>query len=184
MTDTDIDRAKQATRDRVWNLLESEAAAPPGVHGHIPDFAGADQAAARLAELQAWKAATVIKSNPDKAQLPVRVRALHEGKLLYMAVPKLATLKPFYLLDPARLTLPFESAVTSAGAASSSPTVGIDELRPVDLIVCGSVAVNRDQRKDPRNSHAYPIAQVEVMAESKECLSFGADLLRVPNGSG
>jgi hypothetical protein len=70
-----------------------EGAAPPGVHGHIPDFAGKEDAAARLAYLEIWKQARVIKCNPDRAQLPVRVRALQEGKLLYMAVPRLATPK-------------------------------------------------------------------------------------------
>lgn len=140
---SDIDRAKQETRDRVWARLEREAAAPPGVAGHIPNFVGAEQAAARLAELEAWRTAKVIKSNPDKGQLPVRLRALQEDKLLYMAVPRLATPKPFYLLDPATLTTPFETAATSTGAAGAAQMIGVDEMRPVDLIVCGSVAVDR-----------------------------------------
>lgn len=143
MTLDEINRAKHATRDHVWNLLERSGAAPPGVHGHIPDFVDAEEAAARLAELEAWKAASVIKSNPDKAQLPVRLRALYERKLLYMAVPRLVTLKPFYLLDPTVLEGRFEAAATSGGAADVAPHVGVDEMRPVDLIVCGSVAVNR-----------------------------------------
>jgi 5-formyltetrahydrofolate cyclo-ligase len=140
---SDVDQAKQEARDRVWTLLEREGAAPPGVHGHIPNFVGAERAAERLAELEAWRAAGVVKSNPDKAQLAVRLRALRESKLLYMAVPRLATPKPFYLLDPATLTTPFETAATSGGAAGAARTVGVDEIRPVDLIVCGSVTVNR-----------------------------------------
>ena len=143
MTANDIDQAKQEARERVWALLEHEGAAPPGVHGHIPNFAGADQAAARLADLQAWRAAGVVKSNPDRAQLSVRIRALNEGKLLYMAVPRLATPRPFYLLDPVALTTPLETAATSGGASDAARTLGVDEMRPVDLVVCGSVAVNR-----------------------------------------
>jgi 5-formyltetrahydrofolate cyclo-ligase len=139
----EVKLAKQAVRERVWDLLERSGAAPAGVHGHIPDFVGAEEAAARLAELDAWKAARVIKSNPDRAQLPVRLRALREGKLVYMAVPRLATLKPFYLLEPAQLEGRFEEAATSGGAAGLAPTVGVDEMRPIDLIICGSVAVNR-----------------------------------------
>ena len=88
---TSIGRAKQSVRRRVWDLLEREGAAPIGVHGHIPDFTGKEDAAARLAALDVWKQARVIKCNPDRAQLPVRVRALQEGKLLYMAVQRLAT---------------------------------------------------------------------------------------------
>ena len=143
MTLDEINRAKQAAREHVWKLLERSGAAPPGVHGHIPDFVGAEEAAARVPELDVWKAASVVKSNPDRAQLPVRLRALYERKLLYMAVPRLATLKPFYLLDPAALEGRFEMAATSRGAADAAPTVGVGEMRPVDLIVCGSVAVNR-----------------------------------------
>lgn len=139
----DVDRAKQAAREKVWSLLEREGAAPPDVHGYIPDFAGAKQAAVRLAELEAWQQARVVKANPDRAQQPVRLRALNDGKLLYMAVPRLATLKPFYVLDPTTLNLRFEEAATSIGAARAAPLADPREMRPVDLVLCGSVAVNR-----------------------------------------
>jgi 5-formyltetrahydrofolate cyclo-ligase len=165
VTDTEIDRVKQAAREHVWNLLEREGAAPPGVHGHIPDFAGADEAAARLAELSVWRAASVIKSNPDKAQLPVRVRALHEGKLLYMAVPKLAAPEPFYLLNPAELAMPFETAVSSGGAANAARTIGVDQMRPVDLIVCGSVAVNRNGVRVGKGA-GYSDIEVALLTEA------------------
>jgi 5-formyltetrahydrofolate cyclo-ligase len=143
VTDTSIERAKQDVRGKVWVLLEHEGAAPLGVHGHIPDFVGADRAASRLAGLDAWQRSTVVKANPDRAQLPVRVRALHDGKLVYMAVPRLAKAEPFYLLDPAALTVPLEQAATGTVAAEAAPTVSVDNMRPVDLVVCGSVAVNR-----------------------------------------
>ncbi|MGC0328029.1 5-formyltetrahydrofolate cyclo-ligase [Streptomyces sp. SAI-170] len=137
--------AKRAVRTQVWNALdEAGAVYDDSAHGRIPNFHGADEAAARLAELDGWKGADVIKAVPDKAQLPVRVRALREGKLVYMAVPKLAAPKPFYLLDPAALPLPPEEAATSRVAATIAPTVEVDSLRPVDVVVVGSVAVNRD----------------------------------------
>jgi 5-formyltetrahydrofolate cyclo-ligase len=140
---TDVDQAKNAARERMWSLLEREHAAPPGVHGRIPSFFGADEAAARLAELPEWKAASVVKAVPDAAQEPARARALREGKLLYMAVPKLAQPKPFYLLDPATLPVTPEQAAPKNAASEIGRQVGVDEMRPVDLIVCGSVAVNR-----------------------------------------
>ncbi|WP_433533455.1 5-formyltetrahydrofolate cyclo-ligase [Micromonospora sp. CA-263727] len=139
----DTDRAKQAIRERVWALLERERAVAPGVHGRIPAFFGAEAAADRLAELPFWQSARVVKAVPDKAQLPVRARALTEGKLVYMAVPKLAEALPFYLLDPAALTVPPSEAASSKVAATVARKIGVDEMRTVDLIVCGSVAVNR-----------------------------------------
>lgn len=137
------DAAKDAIRQRVWAVLEREKAVAPGVAGRIPDFTGADAAAARLATLPVWQAAGVVKAVPDRPQLPVRARALAEGKLLYMAVPKLAEDLPFYLLDPKTLPLPPEEAASSQVAPTVARKVGVWEMRPVDLIVCGSVAVNR-----------------------------------------
>ncbi|NJP25269.1 5-formyltetrahydrofolate cyclo-ligase [Microbispora hainanensis] len=137
------DQAKQEVRERVWALLEQERVVPPGVRGRIPAFVGAEAAAERLAKLSIWWEAAVIKAVPDKAQLPVRARALAEGKLVYMAVPKLAEAQPFYLLDPAALTVPATEAASSKIAATMARRVDVEEMRPVDLIVCGSVAVNR-----------------------------------------
>jgi len=136
-------QAKNTIRERVWTLLERQQAAPAGVHGRIPAFYGAERAAQRLAALPIWQEAAVIKAVPDKAQLPVRAQALREGKLVYMAAPKLAADKPFYLLDPAKLTVPPQQAASSKVAARIAQTVGVDEMESVDLIICGSVAVNR-----------------------------------------
>lgn len=52
----------------------------PGRTG-IPSFAGADQAPGRLAALPAWKAARVIKVNPDKAQFAVRAPHRHRSRV-------------------------------------------------------------------------------------------------------
>ncbi|WP_256258387.1 5-formyltetrahydrofolate cyclo-ligase, partial [Saccharopolyspora antimicrobica] len=141
---TEVNACKDTIRNRVWDLLDRHGAdAEAGsAHGRIPNFIGADAAADRLAELQVWQDAAVVKAVPDKAQLPARARALREGKLVYMAVPKLAQPQPFYLLDPAELTVAPEEAASSRVAASIARNIGLDELRPVDLIICGSVAVN------------------------------------------
>jgi hypothetical protein len=40
----DIQQAKRAARERVWSALEEAAVVEPGVHGHIPDFTGAERA--------------------------------------------------------------------------------------------------------------------------------------------
>jgi len=143
MTDPAVAEAKRAARNRVWDVLEHENAAPRGVHGHIPNFVGAQDAAARLAGLEVWNAARVVKCNPDRAQLPVRIRALQQGKLVYMAVPRLATPAPFYVLDPDALPAPIAVIATATGAADHAAKVDVANLLPVDLIVCGSVAVDR-----------------------------------------
>lgn len=140
----DIETAKREVREAIWSRLDQAGQAlPPGAHGRIPNFVGAELAAERLANHEAWRSASVIKSNPDKAQLPVRLQALADGKLLYMAVPKIADIRPFYLLDPADLNASPAEIATGSGAADHAPKISISEMRPVDLVVCGSVAVNR-----------------------------------------
>jgi 5-formyltetrahydrofolate cyclo-ligase len=142
---TNVDEQKNAIRGHIWDLLEQHnAALDADVHGRIPNFVGAEAAADRLAGLPVWRTSHVVKAVPDKAQLPARVRALRENKLVYMAVPRLAKQHPFYLLDPATLTVPPEVAATGDGAAQIARNVGVDELRAIDLVICGSVAVNRD----------------------------------------
>lgn len=160
-----MDQAKDALRDRVWRLLEREGAASAGSYGKIPGFVGADAAAARLAEMEVWQRAGTVKANPDWAQLPVRVRALREGKLLYMAVPRMASLQPFYLLDPGTLTIPPEQAAESRGAAEVARRVGPADMRPIDLVVCGSVAVNRSGARIGKGA-GYSDLEVALLIEA------------------
>ncbi|MFH9068067.1 5-formyltetrahydrofolate cyclo-ligase [Streptomyces alboflavus] len=140
---TAVDRDKQLIRERVWDLLDSAGAVHDGsAHGRIPNFKGASAAADRLGTLSVWRGAEVVKAVPDKAQLPVRARALSEGKTVFMAVPRLAEIRPFYLLEPAALTVPPTEAAASKVAAAIAPRVGVEEMRPVDVVVVGSVAVD------------------------------------------
>ena len=136
--------SKQAIRERVWALLiERGAARFPGARGRIPNFIGAEAAARRLAESPAWRAARVVKCNPDAPQLPVRVLALRQGKRLFMAVPRLRQEHCFLGLDPRRLAGRERAAASIGGAARfGAPTLPKDMPR-IDLIVAGSVAVNR-----------------------------------------
>jgi 5-formyltetrahydrofolate cyclo-ligase len=137
------DEAKKAIRRRVWDLLVAEHVVPPGVHGTIPAFAGSEAAADRLAGLPEWRAAGVVNAVPDRAQHPVRERALRDGKLLYVAVPKLATAQPFFVLDPRSLPAAPGAAAPPEHTAHLARKVGVEDMQRVDVVVCGSVAVNR-----------------------------------------
>jgi 5-formyltetrahydrofolate cyclo-ligase len=56
---------KSAARQWVWDRLSAEGVArfpfPP--HGRIPNFAGAEVAAARLLNIEPWKSATAINDH-------------------------------------------------------------------------------------------------------------------------
>lgn len=135
--------AKAALRAEVWAALTAAKVARfPGAANRISNFVGAEAAAERLRGLPEWRRAATVKANPDSAQLPVRERALADGKTVYMAVPKLAEEQPFFLLDPERLADPPRVAASIAGAARSARRVRLDEMEPVDLVVSGCVAVD------------------------------------------
>jgi 5-formyltetrahydrofolate cyclo-ligase len=134
--------AKDEVRRRVWRLLAERGAGIGDVVDRIPNFVGSEKAADRLGALPAWDAARTVKANPDQAQESARRLALVGGKLLFMAVPRLAEPEPFYRLDPADLGADPGRAADRYVAAELTSTVGLAEMPPIDFVVCGSVAVN------------------------------------------
>ncbi len=106
-------RSKIEIRNHVWELLQKRKAARfPGAKGRIPNFIGAEACAKQLGEIPYWKAAKVLKSNPDSPQRAIRQRALAEGTSI-------------------------------KGAAQYGRPVTLDQVEKIDLVVCGSVAINR-----------------------------------------
>lgn len=136
---------KQALREQIWDHLEETGIArfpfPP--HNRIPNFDGAPEAAEHLTDVPEWQEAAVIKTNPDAPQLPVRRRALDEGKTVYMAVPRLREEQCFIELDPNELD-DTDTAATVSGMDDHGVPVSPDEMPSVDLVVAGSVAVTDD----------------------------------------
>lgn len=139
-----LEQEKHTVRARVWDRLECSGVVPGGVSGSIPAFSGAERAAERLADLEVWGKARVVKAVPDRAQLPVRRMALSAGKVLYMAVPRLATREPFRMLDPATLSVAPDQAASHQDAMRVGVPVTVDQMPPIDLVVTGSVAVTPD----------------------------------------
>lgn len=162
---TDIDQAKQAVRERVWRRLIDGGGAPADSYGKIPGFYGSEATAEQLAGLDEWRRASTVKANPDWAQLPVRVRALKDGKRVYMAVPRMASLQPFYLLDPKNLGLPPEEAAEKKGAAQVARRLGVESMEPIDVVVCGSVAVNRSGARIGKGA-GYSDLEVALLIEA------------------
>src|SRR3989441_9941580 len=130
---------KSEIRQRVWQSMQREGVARfPGAFGRVPNFAGAERAAQLLREMAVWRRALVVKINPDAPQLAVRRLALAEGKIIYMAVPRLRTEKCFIEIDPQRLGKKAMLAGSIAGACRYGRAVSPREMRPVDPVVCGS----------------------------------------------
>jgi 5-formyltetrahydrofolate cyclo-ligase len=136
-------KTKDEIRKMIWSRLQEKRVARfPGAEGRIPNFTGAEACARLISETPYWKNAKALKTNPDSPQRAIRQKALEEGKIIYMAVPRLHSDKPFIELDPKKLKCSAYVASSIKGAAKYGRPVNLEEVRKIDLIVCGSVAVN------------------------------------------
>ena len=136
---------KQEIRQKIWTLLQDQKVARfPGAKGRIPNFRGSESCASGFAQLDVWKKAHVIKANPDSPQRAIRHLALKEGKIVYMAVPRLRDEKCFIELDPAKLGKKLYVASSIKGAFELGTLVGPEKMRPIDLVLCGTVAARKD----------------------------------------
>ena len=141
--DPEILAAKADLRELMWGrLIEGKASRFPGARGRIPNFVGAEAAAERLRSTRQWEQSRTLKSNPDSPQWPVRQRGLEDGKLVFMAVPRLAKPEPFFYLDPDNLEDTPRRASSIKGAGRSARTIRIKDMEPLDLVVTGCVAVD------------------------------------------
>jgi 5-formyltetrahydrofolate cyclo-ligase len=133
---------KEELRRIVWEKMEREKIAtfPKPVDGRIPNFIGALEASKRVIDLQLWRKARIIKSNPDSPQKYLRELALRQGKTVYMAVPRLRSERCFLEIKPGADP---SKASTIKGAFKHGEQVGPWEMKRVDLIISGSVAVDR-----------------------------------------
>lgn len=138
------DELRHAIRLRIWRLLEEAGVArfPRPVYGRIPNFLGAERAAESFAEMDIFRRANVVKVNPDSPQRHVRYLVLKSGKKLVMPTPRIK--EGFLLLDPSEIPVRFyREAATIAGAFRWGKKKDPRELPRIDLIVAGSVAVDR-----------------------------------------
>lgn len=138
--------AKDVIRHDIWKQLDDQGVSIGPAWSMIPNFVGADVAAWRLGQTGAWKAAKTIKTNPDHAQTPIRIRALYEGKTVFTPVPYLTKEFPYLKLDPRRLTaadVSYELAATPQGFMEYGERLEFEDVEPLDFCVVGSVAVSR-----------------------------------------
>lgn len=137
---------KDVLRSEIWTRLKEQGVSPREPFGHIPSFVGAEQTADRLAELPIWSEAQVVKSNPDTAHVALRLRALQDGKRLYMAVPRLTEERCFVELiapDIRRYSISLEKVAAWQGAMEHGRLVSPEEMESIDLVLVGCVAVSR-----------------------------------------
>jgi 5-formyltetrahydrofolate cyclo-ligase len=91
---------------------------------------------------------------------------LAEGKIVYMAVPRLRSDKPFIELDPKKLKCSPYQASSIKGASQHGRPVTLDEMKKIDLVVCGSVAVNRQGARVGKGG-GYSDLEFALLTEEK-----------------
>jgi 5-formyltetrahydrofolate cyclo-ligase len=161
-------QTKEQLRKIVWQLLQQRKVARfPGADGRIPNFIGAEACAKLLAQTSYWQAARYLKVNPDSPQRAIRQRALADGKVIYMAVPRLRAEKPFIELDPAKLKCSPYAASSIKGAGKYGRPITIEEIKRIDLVVCGSVAVNRRGARVGKGG-GYSDLEFALLTEAKK----------------
>jgi 5-formyltetrahydrofolate cyclo-ligase len=137
---------KDVVRVETWRALDDRGVSIGPAFDRIPNFVGADVAAKRLSEIEEWKRARTVKCNPDPPQIPVRLRALYDGKLLFAPVPYLTMGFPYLRIDPDKLAakgVDFETAATAQGFLQHGEPIGFADLPRLDFCVVGCVAVTR-----------------------------------------
>ncbi|PWT73170.1 MAG: 5-formyltetrahydrofolate cyclo-ligase [Proteobacteria bacterium] len=156
---------KAAARQAVWQALRDFKAArfPFPVEGRIPNFAGADAAAARLLEHRLFARAKRVKVNPDAPQRYVRKMLLERGITVLTPTPRLRG--GFYLLDPSVIPSAhyWDAASLKMGGSFGEP-VALADLPAVDVIVMGSVAVTPAGKRLGKG-HGYADLEFAILRE-------------------
>jgi 5-formyltetrahydrofolate cyclo-ligase len=156
---------KAAARQAVWDALTVRKAArfPFPVHGRIPNFERAREAAERLLAHPIFANVRVIKVNPDSPQRWVRKLALERNITVITPTPRLTG--AFRKLDP-RLIPPehFDDAATLKRGGEWGEDVSLEALPQIDLVVMGAVAVTCDGRRLGKG-HGYADLEYAILRE-------------------
>src|SRR5438445_11423589 len=132
---------KDELRKEVWTRLQKNRVARfPDAESRIPNFIGAEACARVLAQTSWWQKAKVLKVNPNSPQSAIRQKALSEGKILYIAVPRLHSENPLIELDPNKLKCSTYAPSSIKGADRYGRPGSLDEVRSISSMACRSVA--------------------------------------------
>jgi 5-formyltetrahydrofolate cyclo-ligase len=156
---------KADARAAVWQALTEREIArfPFPVVGRIPNFAGADAAAARLLAHPAFASAKCVKVNPDSPQRHVRKGLLERGISIVTPTPRLRG--GFYLLDPDEIAQEehWHAASLKMGGKFGKP-ITLEQFPAIDLVVMGSVAVTREGKRLGKG-HGYADLEYAMLVE-------------------
>lgn len=141
-------KKKSEVRQEIWNKMEEEGVAkfPTPIEGRIPNFVGTEKAAEKLKGVPAFKNAQRIKVNPDSPQNAVRAEVIKERKVLFMPTPRLRD--GFLRIRPEDVPEGKENKATTIKHSNVyGDPVDVEDMKEIDLVVAGSVAVSEDGKR-------------------------------------
>ncbi|XP_015597153.1 methenyltetrahydrofolate synthase domain-containing protein isoform X2 [Cephus cinctus] len=133
-------------RKKIWDFMKKNELAnfPLSIYNRIPNFKGATEAAQRLAELEEFRNAKVIKIKPDKSQEPIRALSLEANKEILVPIPRLKSGLFLHITPTEGATKEqIKFAATRHGLQQNGKPLGITSKIKVDLVVLGSVCVSK-----------------------------------------
>jgi len=156
---------KTQAREDVWRMLRDAKVGrfPFPLQGRIPNFDGADRAAARLLAHPLFEQVKCVKVNPDSPQRHVRKALLDRGITIITPTPRLQG--AFFRLDPAAIPKEhYWDAASLKRGGEWGEEVALDRLPTIDAIVMGSVAVTRGGRRLGKG-HGYADLEFGILRE-------------------
>ncbi|CAH0555311.1 unnamed protein product [Brassicogethes aeneus] len=134
--------SKQSLRRQVWELLnKNKVSTFPRPFGRIPNFKGADLAAAKLLELEEFCNAKSVEINPDKPLEHSRILALEQEKELYVPIPRLKNCLLKKLKKDEETDV--KKIISRWGIEHMGEMIDLNDPVHIDLFVLGSVAVSK-----------------------------------------
>jgi len=153
----DYERVKSELRRQVWAKLEAYevVVGPRPCYGKVPGFLGGVSAASKVAKMSAFRDARVVYFTTDGASKPLREEALRRGKVIVLSQPML---RGYVILDGSEFSEKEARLLsTLRGALSRGEKVTLLEGVKIDVVVLGSVAVDRSGGRLGRGDGLYDL---------------------------
>lgn len=137
---------KRSLRVKAWKKMSEKRATlfPHYIFNRIPNFVGADKAAALLAETDEFIKAKNVKVISDKAQDHVKLKVLGESKNLYVSPTKESNAVYSKINCPADAEAETKrNAIRTTNIKEFGTDIEYKDAVPLDLLVVSAVAVSK-----------------------------------------
>lgn len=150
--EADVSITKRSSRERIWKYMMKNDLLnyPKKVYNKIPNFKGAVDAVERFCSLNEFKDAKLIQISLDKPLEYLQKSSLKAGKEIIVPIPKLNNglfVRVPPPIDDGKIDEHFRAPTRQQRLLEGQSIVKIDDKFNIDIVVVGSVCVDRDGRR-------------------------------------